>query len=395
MNSSSPNRKPGVLIIDGHVQALALTRSFGDQGIPVYIVDRNRYGIARYSKYCNKFFVSPDYLSPDFADYLLDLGKKEGLQDWLLLPCDDHIVFSISKRKQDLQQIYKVITVDFDILQNIINKRNLFSLAAANQLPVIKTFYPNTDKISMENIGGFRFPLLLKGIEGQTFYKKTNAKAFRANNIEELSNQLKAVAKMIAFDEVMVQEMIPLTDTNKVISFTAFCDKGEIKSHWMGQKIREHPIYFGTATCSQSINEPQLLQMATPLIKSLNYNGVCEIEFLQDPRDGEYYLIEINPRTWLWVGLAKACGIDYAMMMYNHMHHVPQTFPNTYEMGKYWKNEITDTIFTAIGLLKGKIPFRSLKKHFSKTKVKALYNRKDPKPFWVFLFLLPYIYIKR
>ncbi len=26
----------------------------------------------------------------------------------------------------------------------------------------------------------------------------------------------------------------------------------------------------------------------------------------------KYKLIEINARTWLWVGLAKACGIDYA-----------------------------------------------------------------------------------
>lgn len=118
--------KPGVIVIDGHVQGLALTRSLGEKGIPVYIVDRNIFGVARFSKYCKKFFKCPDYLSDDFVEFLLKLGREENLKDWLLLPCDDHIVYSISKRKNDLQSIFKVITVDFDILKNIINKRHLF-----------------------------------------------------------------------------------------------------------------------------------------------------------------------------------------------------------------------------------------------------------------------------
>lgn len=395
MLTKNKSSRPGVLIIDGHVQALALMTSFGENGIPVYIVDRNPYGIARYSNYCDKFFISPDYLASNFADFLIELGRKENLKDWLLLPCDDHIVYSISKRKTDLQTIYKVITVDFDVLQYIINKRNLFLLAANNQLPVIKTFYPTYSNFIPDDFEEFGFPLLIKGIEGQTFYKKTNAKAFKVNTLKELNDKLKVIAGIISLNEVLVQEMIPLGESNKVVSFTAFCEKGEVKTYWMGQKIREHPIFFGTATCSQSIYEPQILNLAIPLLKSLNYDGVCEIEFLKDPRDGKYYLIEINPRTWLWVGLAKACGIDYAMIMYNHMHYLPQAFENNYDLGKYWKNEITDTIFSFIGLLKRQISFKSFVNHFNKPIVKALYNKNDPMPFWMFLFLLPYIFFKR
>lgn len=387
--------KSGVIIIDGHVQALALTRSLGEKGIPVYIVDRNRYGIARYSKYCQKFFQSPDYLAPDFADFLIDLGHREHLKDWLLLPCDDHIVYSISKRKKDLQQVFKVITVDFGILQNIINKHNLFEIAAECKLPVINTFFPASKAISESDLNGYRYPLLVKGIEGQTFYKKTKAKAFQVTDIHVLKEKLNLLTGKIPLNEVMVQEMIPLGETNKVISFTAFCINGEIKSHWMGQKIREHPVYFGTATCSQSIDNPLLLEQAKPLVKALSYNGVCEIEFLLDPRDGKYYLIEINPRTWLWVGLAKACGIDYALMMYNHMNQLSQEFPQSYKTGIYWKNEITDSVFTIIGLLKRKITFKAVFKHFKASKQYALYAKGDAKPFWMFLILLPYIYFKR
>ena len=47
------------------------------------------------------------------------------------------------------------------------------------------------------------------------------------------------------------------------------------------------------------------------LIKAINYTGICEIEWLYNPKQRKYNLIEINPRTWLWVELAKASGIDF------------------------------------------------------------------------------------
>jgi predicted ATP-grasp superfamily ATP-dependent carboligase len=386
---------PGVIVIDGHVQGLALTRSLGEKGIPVFVVDSNNYGVARFSKYCSKFFKCPDYLSEQFVDFLINLGDNEGLKDWLLLPCDDHIVFSISKRKNDLQKIYKVITVDFDILKNIINKQNLFTVASKLGLPVIKTLYPEKNLVGDDEISGFRFPLLVKGIEGQTFYKKTNNKAFKVNNRKELNIILRTLPDTIVLKEVMIQEMIPLENSNKVISFTAFCIRGEIKSFWMGQKIREHPIYFGTATMSKSIYNQAILEQVKPLLKELNYEGVCEVEFIEDPRDGKYYLIEINARTWLWVGLAKACGIDYAIQVYNYVNNIPQEFSLSYKSNIFWKNEITDFIFTVINILKGKIKLKEFIRFWFKYKVKALWYKSDSRPFWGYLFLLPYIFLKR
>ena len=262
-------------------------------------------------------------------------------------------------------------------------------------LPVIKTLYPENWLVEDVEIYGFRFPLLVKGIEGQTFYKKTNLKAFKVNNCKELNNILQNLSDTLDLDEVMIQEMVPLNNSNKVISFTAFCIQGEIKSFWMGQKIREHPIYFGTATMSKSIYNQAILEQVKPLLKELNYEGVCEVEFIEDPRDGKYYLIEINARTWLWVGLAKACGIDYASILYKYKNNIHQEYPVKYEVEKYWKNEITNFIFTLVNILKGKIKFKESIKFWFKFKVKALWYKSDSKPFWGYLILLPYIYLKR
>ncbi len=392
MNNTDTKR--GVLIIDGHIQALALTRSLGEKGIPVFIVDRNKHGVARYSKYCSKFFKCPDYLSPEFVPFLMKLGEVENLNNWLILPCDDHIVKTLSEHKKTLQEIYKIATVDERVLKNIINKRNLFDIASSIGLPVIKTIYPDDWVVHSQMLNSLRFPLLVKGIEGQTFYKKAQRKAFKVLDINELNQVLVNLSDALKLDEIMIQEMIPLSIDTKVISFTSFSVEGEIKAYWIGQKIREHPIYFGTATCSMSIHNEELPLLAKSILSSLAYDGVCEIEFLLDSRDGKYYIIEINPRTWLWVGLAKACGVDYANLLYNHANEIEQSYPNNYSENVYWKNEITDFIFSMMGIMQRKISFSKYLKT-RKSKVKALSVKGDKKPFWAYLFLLPYIFFKR
>lgn len=385
--------KPGVIVIDGHVQGLALTRSFGEQGIPVFVVDRNKFAVSKYSKYCHKFFQSPDYLDSKFADFLIKLAKEEKLTDWILLPCDDHIVYSISKRKEDLSRHFKIITVNFDKLLNIIDKGKLNVIAKNIGVNTIPTFYPSRDRIEETDISSLRYPLLVKGIEGQTFYKKANKKAVEVKGFQEAKKVFNSLLQNMSPNEMMLQEKIPLGVSNKVISFTAFCIKGEIKTYWMGQKLREHPIDFGTATYTKSVFVKNLLEQSIPLLKELNYEGVCEVEYLFDPRDKKYYLIEINPRTWLWVGLAKECGINYPMLIYNYLHGIKQNYPQQYVQGKKWMNIWTDTFFSLKYILKGRIKISAYFSSLFAKKTFALLSFKDIKPFLAMGGLL--FYVKR
>jgi D-aspartate ligase len=80
----------GAIIIEGHVQGLSNTRSLGEAGIPVFVVDKVNC-LARYSRYCRKFFRCPDFIEDAFADFLIDLAEKENLKDWVLIPSNDHI----------------------------------------------------------------------------------------------------------------------------------------------------------------------------------------------------------------------------------------------------------------------------------------------------------------
>lgn len=373
--------KPGVIVIEGHVQGLANVRILGREGIPVYVVDKNKC-IAQYSKYCRKYFKCPDYQSKEFIDFLLEIHKKESLQNWLLLPSNDHAVYNISKNKEVLSTLYSVMTEEFNVITKVYNKRELLKLAEHNGIPTPKTIIPidnNPQSVAL------RYPIMIKGNNGLSFYKKYRTKAVIISDQKELVQVFAKQFRGIRPEEYFIQEV--LSENNKTVSVAVFSIKGEVYTYWMGVKLREHPDRFGTATCCKSIFVKELKNHVAQLIKILNYTGVCEIEFIKDSQDNEYKLIEINARTWLWVALAAKCGINYPLYIYKHMLGEAYQYPQDYKNNVYWINFITDTIYSGVALIKGKLDLKEYYKTFRVALVDALYEKKDIKPFFAYLLL--------
>ena len=385
------NSKPGVIIIEGHVQGLSNVRAIGEAGIPVIVIDKDNC-LARYSKYCHSFFYCPNYTDPGFVDFLVELAVNHNLQDWILLASNDHAVISISTNRPILEKYYKIITPGIEIIENIYDKSKLLRVAQISNVPIPKTYYFFDAYAFPEKI---KYPVLTKGRHGLSFYKSTGKKVFLSNSLSELRGHLKTIEKTYDIGETFTQEYIPYDGSNKTLSFIAFCIYGEIKTFWVGEKIREHPIRFGTATLARSIVCDVLFEPSSRLLKALNYTGVCEIEYLKDPRDSNYKLIEINARTWLWVGLSKACGVDFTLMIYNYLNHLPIDYPNKYEVGVNWVNYVTDSVFSLQAIIKRQLTIKQYINDFKGRTVNAIFSRQDFLPGIMFLFLSIYIAIKR
>lgn len=380
-NCQLSTQKPGAIIIEGHVQGLANTRLLGRAGIPVIVLDKGNC-VARYSRYCKAYYKCPEYLSDDLADFLIRLHRAFGLQDWLLLPSNDHAVYTISKHKARLAQCYKIITEDMAVIEKIYNKRELLSLAAEVDVPIPPTVMPvdhNPEYVDL------RFPVLIKGNNGLSFYKRWGHKAIPIKNGKELrdlwQNQLQGVSP----DEYFIQEIIPVK--YKTVSCTVFAIKGDVKAHWTGVKLREHPLTFGTATCCKSIHDDEILGLSRTLIEKLGFTGVCEIEWLRDPRDKQPKLIEINARTWLWVGLAAGCGVNYPLQIWEYLNKEIIPAEIYYPAEKVWLNLYTDIFYSIKGLMKGLSSPKEILATYRQFQ-EACWDWRDPIPFFVYGALL-------
>lgn len=380
----------GAIIIEGHVQGLSNTRSLGRAGISVYVVDTNDC-VAGYSRYCRGFYRCPSFGSDALADFLIELAQKQGLHKWLLLPSNDHAVLTISRNKTRLEKYFEIITPGRDVMNNIYDKSRLLRVAERAGVPVPKTFYAATANPADIPLS---FPVLTRGRFGLDFYKATGRKAFQADDIDSLRSQLFLIEEAYSLEKTLTQELIPDDGTNRTISFAAFCENGEINAYWMGEKVRQHPIRFGTATFARSVPVDHCYDLSKRLLKTLAYTGICEVEYLKDPRDGQYKLIEINARTWLWVGLARACGVDFAKLAYDYVNGMNIEWPENYETDVCWVNPFTDTVYAIKAMLQGRLRLSTYgKSFFGNRTVSALFGNKDPRPGFMYLLKI-FSYLK-
>lgn len=377
MQMFSTREQPGAVIIEGHVQGLANARLLGKAGIPVVVVDSSPC-VASHSRHCQRFYHCPDFASDAFAEFLLNLAETESLQNWILLPSNDHAVHTIARHKPRLSEHYRIITEDLAVIDQIYNKRELLSLALELGLPVPESVFPVAENpLRLE----LRYPVIIKGNNGLSFYKRYRQKAVIANSDRELAEVWNDPLTGIDPSEYFIQEVIP--PGHKTVSVTVFAVEGTVCSHWMGVKLREHPVTFGTATCCRSVFDREMLDLSKQLIEKLGYTGVCEVEWLRDPRDGKPKLIEINARTWLWVGLAAKCGINYPLMIHSYLTN--STIPHAieYPAGKTWINLYTDLIYSIKGILGGfNTPADVLRSYRSFTE--ACWDWRDPLPFFMY-----------
>jgi predicted ATP-grasp superfamily ATP-dependent carboligase len=51
-------------------------------------------------------------------------------------------------------------------------------------------------------------------------------------------------------------------------------------------------------------------------VESIGFDGMVEVEFKFDPRDGKYKILDVNPRPWAWHRLSKAAGADFAYLLW-------------------------------------------------------------------------------
>lgn len=379
--------RSGVIIIEGHVQGLANTRALGEKGIPVLVVDTGNC-IARYSKYCRKFYRCPQYDTPEFIQFLIEVAKRERINGWLLLPSNDHAVYNISKNEKLLKSRYNLITPGIDIVERIYNKKELIIAAMNCLVPVPLSWF---HEASIEEIyDKVTYPCLIKGKNGLSFYRSTRRKAFQCNSKSELSSTVNEILQYMPLDSFFIQELIPF-NKNKTISFAAFALYGKILTYWAGIKLREHPIHFGTSTYSKSVDGTDLLPLASNLLSELNYTGICEIEFLKDPRDGKYKLIEVNARTWLWTDLARICGVDFVIYAYNYVNSIENKYETEYKTGKEWMHYLIDFPFSILGLIKGEYKIREIVLSYVRLPLPAVFKISDILPSISEILLIPHM----
>jgi len=116
---------------------------------------------------------------------------------------------------------------------------------------------------------------------------------------------------------------------------------------------------FGRAsTYVETIEAPDVERLALRIIEWLRFDGIVEIEFKRDPRDGRLKLLDINPRPWGWHTLGRRAGVDFPYLLWQMMSGTPIA-PLRGRPGVRWVRALTDVPTAMSEMRAGRLSLRS------------------------------------
>lgn len=298
------NTPPKILLLDAANQnTLAILRHLGKKGYTIDVCGYQKMSLALFSRYVNRKFIIPEPSKKEdaFINELTSILQNGNYT--LLMPVGFKSYKACAKHQETLKKYTQLIITSDKNISLASDKRATNAFAESVGVPVPKTFVLKK-KEELDDIQ-LAFPCVIKG----PFEAGKNIVEY-ANNRGELETKFRAMCAKNNFTEPdlpIVQEYI----TGDGYGFFAYYDEGICKRIFSHHRLREYPVTGGASVCAESFRDDKLKEYGTKLLDGLKWNGVAMVEFKKSYSDGEYKLMEINPKFWGSLQLALESGIEF------------------------------------------------------------------------------------
>jgi predicted ATP-grasp superfamily ATP-dependent carboligase len=390
----------GVIIIGGNVQGLGLLRTYARNNIQTIVINNKQLDIVKFSKFLKRYIFFRDVGKPQkLKDFLITLAETEDLQDWVILPTEDSVVYTLSRYKSELEQFYKIPTAGWDVVKVTYDKKLTYLLAEKLGIPIPKTFYPKNFEDVQSISRTVEYPCLLKPAVMHRFYNQTGKKLLTVNTREELLSSYQTMARLIPPSEILIQEIVTGTPKHP-ISFGCFMTKDSV-SWIMIEKKRMIPLDFGVGTYNETVMIPELKDLSLKILNELGYTGLCEVEFIKDSKDQRYKFLEINPRSWLQITITNQSNKPLIPLVYYYHQNKTEmvyniTKTNNDEFHKIkWVHFWQDIYVVVTQTLRGTIHLSEYLKTFRGKVEYAVESWDDPLPFLIEPWLYCVSFVKK
>ena len=307
VRDGEPGAVPGALIVGGAHVSVAVARSLGRHGIPVWLLAN--HPLPKFSRYVQRRFDWPGADHPNGVSSILDVATQNRLSGWVLIAAGDQDMQLIAQNHALLSTRFRVATPTWDTIQWVYDKRFTYQRAATLGIDFPSSFHPRgIDEVARLDC---RFPVILKPAYRKGTDEFTRAKAWKAETREALLELYARAAALVGDDAIIVQEWIPGSGGAQ-FSYAGLMLRGEPVASLVARRTRQYPIEFGrSSTFVETIEQAEVEELAWRFLKSIDYTGVVEVEFKYDRRDGRYKLLDVNGRFWTWCGIGARAGVDF------------------------------------------------------------------------------------
>ena len=283
-------------------QVLPMAKAFHDLGYEITTVCEGKYDLGNITRFKDNCIIIPN-VDSDFklANKKYNEVISENHFD-LILPLSDFSAEIAAKNKVNWESNFncKVVVNDLGVFNLAYDKLNTMRICMENNIPC--PFTQLVEKDEEIDFSRIKYPVVIK--------PRSSCGSIGFHKVDDEKN-LKKLLKDKSHGPLLIQEFIPQTGRQYNAHFVL--DKNHnVKSAVCAEKCRWFPLDGGASTLCRTIKNEYILSVCEKLLKTIGWVGYCDLDLMEDPRDGSIRVIEINARISANVKICYLAGANIA-----------------------------------------------------------------------------------
>lgn len=312
---------PGLIVKFGdyplHHGGVGAIRSLGRLGVPMYAITEDAYTPAASSRYLKKAFVWPTTGAEDagrLVEGLLRIGRRIG-RPAVLVPTDEEAAVLIAEHQDELAGSFLFPRVDPALPRRLASKQGLHELCLEHGIATPASAFPESYEDIVAFADSARFPVVAKNREA--FVRRKQPAVNGTTRIATREGLLTLARDWGERPGVILQEYLPREEAEDWIVHACFDQDASPLALFTGVKVRSWPPHAGMTANAYVVDNPELTDLAARFIKQIGYSGIIDLDLRFDRRDGQYKLLDFNPRTGAQFRLFEnESGVDVVRAMH-------------------------------------------------------------------------------
>jgi predicted ATP-grasp superfamily ATP-dependent carboligase/protein-tyrosine-phosphatase len=316
---------------------LAVIRSLGRFGLEVHVAWCPLDSPALASRYVNHIHHIAPYRE-ESLEWLADFRRLLQQHRFdLVLPTTDDSLLPLQKHRAELEPLARLCLLRDYAYAVCSNKDATYELAVRLDVPLPRQRVAQSAREALEFAGEFGYPVVLKP-KRSAVEKVPNVrqKVQKAWSREEL---VARGASMTADGEILLQQNV----VGCGVGVEVLCKNGRVLTAFQHERVHE-PMMGGGSSYRKSVRlDESMLSATRRLMEALEYTGVAMVEYKYNRENGNWVLIEINPRFWGSLPLSIAAGLDFPRYLYEMIVEGREEFPSRYRVNlfsRHWSSDM-------------------------------------------------------
>jgi predicted ATP-grasp superfamily ATP-dependent carboligase len=321
-----------VLVTDGNERpALAIVRALGRRGVSVLVGHEEGVSLASSSRYCARHVIypSPHRDRAAFDRFLIDFLVRQRVD--VLMPVTDVTTHAVCANQSAIRQHSAIAVPPLGAFELVSNKEALVRRAAECGVPAPRTHFV-TGLAGLPDVAGtVQYPAVIKPIRSRIpanggWQAATVHYAYSEGELRQLYRE----TPYLCSHPSLIQQRIVGAGVGMFVLF----DRGRLVAEFAHRRLREKPPAGGVSVLRESAAvDPRLREYAKRILEPIGWHGVAMMEYKQDHRTGELFLMEVNGRFWGSLQLAIDAGIDFPHLVRELALGRAPTVPPSYQVG--------------------------------------------------------------